>query len=122
MIKLHDAIGIFAHTQLLSAAEHAERFHPTQLGLLNLEIIGQHRADFCKGRLKTCSGIWSTAHHLEALTAVAHVADSQLVRIRMLLGADNFTHDHTAEDLSRRLSAVDLQSGHGELKQQFVTV
>ena len=50
------------------------------------------------------------------------MADPKLVRIWMLFGTDNFTHDHATKCLGRGLRTVYFQSCHGHLEQQLVTV
>ena len=117
--QIHDAVRIVAQTQLRRAAQHAEAFDLAQLGLLDLEVVGQHRADPRKGRDQTRTHIRRAAHHLMGLGAVEDLADRQLVGIGVRFDRVHPGHDHPVKAARHGLRAVDFQPGHGELLQQL---
>ncbi|MNZ51454.1 hypothetical protein D3C78_692690 [compost metagenome] len=118
--QLEQAVVLFADLQFGGRAEHAERLDAAQLGLLDLEVLAQHRADHGEGDLDPRAGIRRTADHLEGFAAIAHLADAQLVGVRVLFGCKDLADHHAAEDPGGGGDAVHLEAGHGQAGHQFI--
>ncbi|MCY1416514.1 hypothetical protein D9M71_320210 [compost metagenome] len=118
--QFHQAVVVIADLQFRSRAQHAVGFDATQLGLLDLEVARQLGTDHGEGDLQAGTHVGRAAHNLEGLAAIAHLADAQLVRVRVLFGAQHLAHNHTTEGARYRSNAVDLKAGHGQTSHQLV--
>ena len=118
--QLHQAVIAFTDLQLGLRAEHAVGLDAPQLGLLDLEVAGQFGTDHRERDLQARAHIRRAADHLEGLRTIADLAHTQLVGIRVLFGAEDFTDDHAAERAGGRRHAIDLKTGHGQTSDQLV--
>ncbi len=119
--QVHQALAVLAQTELLRRTEHAERFHAAQLALLYLEIAGQFRAHRRQRIFAADRDIGRAAHHLQRLAlAQRHAAYAQLVGIGMLFERNDLADTQVGQPRAQALDRVDLQTGHGQLCNQFV--
>ncbi len=66
------------------------------------------------------AGIGRAAHNLQRITrAGAHLADAQLVGLRVWDGRKDLRHHHTAERRRRRFHGLKLQARHGQARAQL---
>ena len=102
-----DALVVAAHTQLALRAAHAAASDAAQLGLLDLEVAGQHRADGGHRHLDPLRDVRRAAHDLHRL-ARAHVHGDHVhvVAVGMLLARLHVAHDHAVERVARLLDRL----------------
>ena len=75
------------------------------------------------GRLEASARIRCAADDLQRLTAAdRHPADTQLVRVRVLLAGDDFADDDAVECGADRFDPFDLEAGHRQSVAEPVTV
>ncbi len=87
------ATVLFRQAQLARRAQHAERGHTTQLGLLDLETR-QFGPDQCARHFHAGFRIRRAAHDLQRLTLPdIDLTDLETIRIRMFFGGDNMPDD-----------------------------
>ena len=120
--QFHQAINKIFQAQLGSAAQHAGRFHATQLGLLDLEIAGQDGAHLRERDFQAGAHVGRTADHLGGIGAIADLADAQFVCIRVRLTAFYLADDHAGKGRCGRFHGIHFQAGHGQLLHQGVGI
>ena len=113
--QFHQTIGGIRQTQLLLRTKHALGFHTAQFRCLDIKITRQYRADNSQRGLQPSSGIRGTAYDLHCFSTCIHLANTQFVRVRVLLGADNFSHYYSAEYASHRVDGINFQPCHSDL-------
>ncbi|MNV09557.1 hypothetical protein D3C71_1000540 [compost metagenome] len=118
--QFHQAIVAFTHLQFGLRAQHAVGLDAPQLGFLDLEVARQFGTDGGERDLQARAHVWRTAHDLESLRAIADLANTQLVGVRVLFGAEHLTHDHATENTGGRRNAIDLKTGHRQTSNQLV--
>ena len=128
---LDDAGVALADVELLLGAAHAEALHAAELALLDLlglavlvEELGDRGADLGKGCLDALAHVRRAADDLEGLLAVRHLADVQVVGVRVRLALEHLGDD---DEVGERVAAygldgLDLEAGAGELLGEFVRV
>ena len=111
-----DTLGGLGKTQLLGRADHAEGLHAPQLGLLDLEVAGQHGADGRDRDLHPLGDVGGPADDLDRrVLAEIHPTDPQLLGIRMRCDGLHPADPHAAEGRGRGFDCVDLETRHAEL-------
>ena len=85
--QFHQAVIALTYLQLGLGAQHAVGFNATQLGLLDLEVARQLGADHGERDFQARAHVRRSAHDLKGFRAVADLAHTQFVGIRVLLGA-----------------------------------
>jgi hypothetical protein len=103
-------------------AQHAVGLNATQLGFLDLEVTGQFGTDHRERDFQAWAHIWRTAHNLKGFRAIADLAHTQLVGVRVLLGAEHLAHHYTAENTGGRRNAIDLKTGHRQTSNQLIAI
>ncbi len=119
--QLHQAAALFTDLQLGSRAQHAVGLNAPQLGFFDFEIAGQLGTDHGERNPQARSHVRRTANNLEGFTAIADLAHTQLVGVRMLFSAKHLSHHNTAEYAGGQRHAVDLKTGHGQTGDQLIT-
>lgn len=119
--QLQQTVVFFTDLQLGSRAQHAVGLNATQLGFLDLEVARQFGTDHGKRDFQTWANVGCATHDLEGLATVADLADTQLVGIRVLFGAQHLAYNDTTELAGCRGDAVDLKASHGQTSNQLVT-
>ncbi len=103
---------IIADLQLGFRTEHAVRLDTAQLRLLDLEITRQHGADLGEGDFKSGPHVRSATNHLERLSTIADLTNTQLVGIRMRFGRNDLTDHNPTEAAGYSLNGIDFETDH----------
>ena len=115
------ALVVFVDAEFTSRAQHAETFDAAHLGLLDLEVAGQHGADRGAGHLDTGFNVRSAANNLQKLgSAHIHLANMQVIGIFMINAVDNFGNHHAFKSGRNRRAIFNFKTGHSHGFGQFV--
>jgi hypothetical protein len=106
---------VLGETELARRAQHAEGLDAAQLGLLDLELAGQHRADHRARHLHAGGGIGRAADDLQQLAGTGvDLAELELVGVGVLLRLDDLRHHDATEGGRGGFGLLDLEAGHGQ--------
>ncbi len=109
-----------AQAQLARRAQHAVRFQPAQLGGLDDHAVGQRRAHHGDRDLEARAHVAGAADDLQAIGAVgSHLAERQLLGVRMTPRLDHLAHDDTGERRGHGRHRLDLETGQSQLLGQL---
>ena len=109
-----DAVMVVADSELAFGADHSERFHATDLGLLDLEVTRKHGSDTCEEHFLAGGHVRSATDNGQRLArAIINLRDVKVVGIRMRLALkhlrDNDSRE-SARNLLLLLDSVNLDS------------
>jgi hypothetical protein len=112
---------ILRQAQFARRAQHPRRLHAAHLGHADLHAAGQFRAHAGQRHFQTGRGVGRAADDLQAFAgAVVHLADAQLVGVRMRRDLDDVSHYHARESGRRGHGVFDFQAGHRKPVREFV--
>ena len=110
----HDSVVAGAESELVFGAYHSERFDTAYLGLLDLEVAGEHGSDAREEHLLAGRHVGSAAYHRQGFAgAVIDFSDMKMVGIRMVLAFEHFRDHHsrkTSGNLLLLFDPVDLDA------------
>jgi len=118
--QFHDPGMGVAQRQLTLGAEHAAGLDSADLGLLDLHLSGQGRAGQGDDGVESGAGIGGAADDLEDVVADRHLAQGQLVGVRVRLRRDDPGGLQRSQFLMQRGDGVDLQPQHGQVVGQLI--
>ena len=122
---LDDAVRTLADVEFLLGAAHAVGLNAAELALLDLELaFGDQRADLRERRLDALAHVRRTADDLILGRAVRHLADLEVIRIRMRLAFENLDDDNEIREriAADRVDGLHLESRTRQLLRQFLRV
>ena len=115
----HDAVVVAAQAELARGAVHAEACNAAQLGLLDLHVAGQLRADHCGDDMVALVEVLGAADDLQRLGVAffvdvepAHVdrAHPHVIGVGMMLLFEHLGGYHMVERGAKRLNALHARS------------
>ena len=122
--KDHDSLVALADAEFVLGADHTEGLHAADLGFLDLEITGQHRAELGEEDLLAGGHVGRAAHHGQRLArAGIHGGDVEMVGVRVRLAGQHLGHHdpgESARDLFLLLHAVDFDADRGHRVRHFL--
>ena len=118
----HDAVMIFGKPQLTLGADHAERRHAAQLGLLDDHTSGHRRAHQRHRHFLSGGHIGCAAHDVQHFfLSGIHRAYGQMIRIGMGLFRQDVPDDDVLDGIIRMDDVFQLQPKHRQAIADFLS-
>ena len=118
----HDAVMIFGKPQLSLGADHAERGHAAQLGLLDDHTAGHRRTHQRHRDLLPGGHIGRTAHDVQHFfLSDIHRAYGQMIRVGMGLFRQDVPDDDVLDGIIRMDDVFQLQPKHRQAIADFLS-